>query len=436
MPLDKNRVDPGDSGGSGEVSSCYGFAPAFFNLCETTRMLHIALELRRRGEEVVFFSHGGHFEHLVEERGLPVVQIEPRLSEQLIEHMLQIARFEKLGNFLTVDQIRSHVTAEVSAYRQHRLRALVTGFNFTSSISARVVGVPLVWFVQAPSVTEYYTQRLAAFPDALLYPPLRVLPRRFLDWLTNVGATRIGIGMGPFNKVAGEYGVAPFATFLFLLRGDLTLIGDLLELTRLRPTEQLPPECFVGPILSAVSETIDPAVADHIDTGRRAGRRPVFLAMGSSGNPELFSSIVGYLDTRHDLQPVVAYTNIVTEEQLPEVSDRVLLRRLVLAEEVARRVDLAIIHGGHGTTYTQAYSGTPFIGIPMQAEQQYNLDALVQLGCGLVVPRKRFREADLGEAIDTIFANYDHYKENAMALRERLPESRAVEESANLILSL
>ena len=112
------------------------------------------------------------------------------------------------------------------------------------------------------------------------------------------------------------------------------------------------------------------------------------------------------------------------------------MRRLVLAEEVARRVDVAIIHGGHGTTYTQAYSGTPFIGIPMQAEQEYNLDALVQLGCGLVVHRRRFREAHLGEAIDTIFANYDHYKENAMTLRKRLPESHAVDESANLILSL
>lgn len=158
--------------------------------------------------------------------------------------------------------------------------------------------------------------------------------------------------------------------------------------------------------------------------------------MGSSGNPKLFSSIVRYLDTRHDLQPVVAYTNIVTEEQLPDVSGRVLQRRLVLAEEVARRVDIAIIHGGHGTTYTQAYSGTPFIGIPMQMEQQYNLDALAQLGCGLVTPRRRYREVHLGEAIDVIFSDYDHYKENAMALRERLPESRAVEESANLILSL
>ncbi len=134
------------------------------------------MELRRRGQEVVFFSHGGHFEHLVEKRGLPIVEIEPRHSEQLIEHMLQIARLEKWGNFLTVDQIRTHVTAEVSAYRQRRLRALVTGFNFTSSISARAVGVPLVWFVQAPSVTEYYIQRLAAFHRCLSLPPAQSVP--------------------------------------------------------------------------------------------------------------------------------------------------------------------------------------------------------------------------------------------------------------------
>ena len=56
----------------------FGFAPAFFNLAETTRMLHIAQEVQRRGGEVVFFSHGGEFEHLVRDQGLPIVPVEPR----------------------------------------------------------------------------------------------------------------------------------------------------------------------------------------------------------------------------------------------------------------------------------------------------------------------------------------------------------------------
>lgn len=59
-------------------SNLFGFAPAFFNLSETTRLLHIAQEVRRRGGEVVFFSHGGQFEHLVQDQSLPIVPVEPR----------------------------------------------------------------------------------------------------------------------------------------------------------------------------------------------------------------------------------------------------------------------------------------------------------------------------------------------------------------------
>ena len=77
-----------------------------------------------------------------------------------------------------MDQIREHVASEVPAYQERSLRALVTGFNFTSSISARAAGVPLVWFVQAPSTLEYYEQGLASLP-----PPLNLIPRRLLDSL-------------------------------------------------------------------------------------------------------------------------------------------------------------------------------------------------------------------------------------------------------------
>ena len=75
---------------------------------------------------------------------------------------------------------------------------------------------------------------------------------------------------------------------------------------------------------------------------------------GGSGQPELFASLIRTLDGRSDLQPVVAHTRILTPDQPPPVGDHVLLRRLVLAEEVVRRVVLSIIHGGHGTVYTQA----------------------------------------------------------------------------------
>ena len=413
----------------------FGFAPAFFNLAETTRMLHIAQEVQRRGGEVVFFSHGGEFEHLVRDQGLPIVPVEPRHSRELYQHQMQVNRFEKREGFLTLDQIRAHVASEVPAYQERPLRALTTGFNFTSSISAPAAGVPLVWFVQAPSTLEFFEQGLGRLPDMFYHPLLDLIPRRLLNWLLNAAA-RLPIMVGSFNRVAREYSVPRFPNLFSVLRGELTLVGDHLEFTPLKPTERLPRENFVGPILPAVRGQIQPEVAAHIEAGRSGGRRPVFFAMGTSGQPDRFLSIIRYLDRRRDLQPVVAYTNIITPEQLPAVGDHIMLRQLVLAEEVARRVDLSIIHGGHSTMYTQAYSGTPFVGIPMQSEQQHNLEALARRGCGIWISHRRYREEHLNDAVERIFDSYEQYKQAAVALRDSLPPPRGAERSADLIMRL
>jgi len=417
-------------------SNLYGFFPAFFNLSETTRLLHIAREVRNRGGEVVFFSHSEQFEHLVRDQRFTIVPVEPRYSNEFVQHALKVSRFETRKEMLTLDQIRQHVATEIAAYQERPLKALVTGFNFTSSISVRALGIPLVWFVQAPSVKEYYEQHLAVFPDMFSYSLLRVIPRSFLNWLVNVVALKANVNTKSFNQVAGENGVPNFPNTLSLLRGDLTLIGDLPEITPLKPTIDLPRESFVGPILSAVKKKIDAKISAHIEKGKSSGKRTVYFAMGSSGEPELFLSIINYLNGRNDLQSVVAYTSILSPRQLPKVGKHVLLERLVLAEEVTQRVDLAIIHGGHGTVYTQAYSGTPFVGIPMQSEQQDNLESLVRHGCGVWISYRHYRELDLQVAVNQIFTNYDQYEQSAVALRDRLPVPQGAKRSADLIMAL
>ena len=47
-----------------------GFFPAFFNLSETGRMIHIAKAAARRDAEPLFFSHGGQFESLARDAGI------------------------------------------------------------------------------------------------------------------------------------------------------------------------------------------------------------------------------------------------------------------------------------------------------------------------------------------------------------------------------
>jgi hypothetical protein len=67
------------------------FAPAAFNLAETTRMIEIAKgiaahEAASKLFEIRFISDGGDFERLIEGQGFPLQRMEPRLTKEKIEH--------------------------------------------------------------------------------------------------------------------------------------------------------------------------------------------------------------------------------------------------------------------------------------------------------------------------------------------------------------
>jgi hypothetical protein len=87
-----------------------------------------------------------------------------------------------------------------------------------------------------------------------------------------------------------------------------------------------------------------------------------------------------------------------------EQARHVLLRKLLPAEQVNRAVDRAVLHAGQGTVYTAAYAGRPVIGIPMQFEQQYNIDMLVRHGSAIRLSKNQFHDHDLQAAIDTCSA--------------------------------
>jgi UDP:flavonoid glycosyltransferase YjiC (YdhE family) len=61
------------------------------------------------------------------------------------------------------------------------------------------------------------------------------------------------------------------------------------------------------------------------------------------------------------------------------------------------------------------------IGIPMQFEQQYNIDMLVREGTAIRLSKNLFRERDLISAIDTILSRYEYFRSRAEALADRLP---------------
>ena len=161
----------------------------------------------------------------------------------------------------------------------------------------------------------------------------------------------------------------------------------------------------------------------------------IYFAMGSSGNKELYLRILSTL-ARTNYNVIAAYTNILNEDELPSVEDNILIKKHIPAEAVNKRVDLAILHGGQGTIYTAAYSGKPMVGIPMQFEQQYNIDILVRNGSAIRISKRFFSEKELLNAIESVLNNYSKYKMKASELASRLPVVDGAQKGAERIKSI
>jgi hypothetical protein len=54
-----------------------------------------------------------------------------------------------LGYFFSVEEVEKQVRNELALFEDVGPIVVVTGFNFSNSISCRVAGVPLVWLTQS-----------------------------------------------------------------------------------------------------------------------------------------------------------------------------------------------------------------------------------------------------------------------------------------------
>jgi UDP:flavonoid glycosyltransferase YjiC (YdhE family) len=393
-----------------------GFFPAFANLAESTRLVRIAGQYRALGGRLVLFSHGGEYEELAEKADLPVHRVEPIYTREQFDELMRYDRMEKFGDPFPVPWLIEHVCNESRAYKQHGVSLVVTGFNLPCSLSARKAGVPLVWILAGTAFPAYFEAGLATLPDNFDNVVTRLLPERLTRWLTSRIALRVKTGTRAFNTVARRFGLPRFPNVLSLWTGEYTLISDLPEALDMPPQYDYPKADYIGPLLANLDMPLSPEIEAHL---RRPGRH-IYFSMGSSGEKGLYLRVLRALGrTGHNV--VSPYTTILNAEEIPRLGDHVLLRKLVPGERINRMVDLAVLHGGQGTVYTAAYAGRPVIGIPMQVEQQYNIDMLVRNGSAIRIAKTRFREKQLIAAIDTILGDYERFRGRAEALAKRLP---------------
>jgi UDP:flavonoid glycosyltransferase YjiC (YdhE family) len=366
-------------------------------LSETSRMLEIHRALQDRGASVRLATHGGTHEGLLGEEGVDFVRIEPGLTSARCSALVQSG--PGLGppdqSMWTDDELLAHAEGEAAFFRDHDVSVVVTGFALTTLLSTRLAGVHLVTEHAGSFVPPLAERGLLPLPTGPTLPaPLRDLPPDVARRAYNNGFGSRALYTAGFNRVAARLGVEPVPSLPALLLGDLTLVTDLPEVVGVsademeawrpasgspyRPSTRL---AYAGPIHAH----LDIPVPARTEALLRRPSPTVYVAMTSTP-PDLVRAVVADLVSAGDWSVLVAGTvhDLADLESL--APGRVVVEGVLPSHLVLPRVSAAVLTGGQGSVQAALSSGTPFVGIPLHAEQDLNVHLASQLGAAVLRP--------------------------------------------------
>ncbi|MGC2032310.1 MAG: nucleotide disphospho-sugar-binding domain-containing protein [Steroidobacteraceae bacterium] len=382
------------------------FAPAAFNLAETTRMIEIAKgilahETASKMFEIHFISDGGDFERLIEEEGFALHRMQPRLTAEKIEHIARVDKGERFAPAFSPKEMIQRVENEVAYLKSLGPTAVLTGSYLTIPITCRILGLPLVWVIQSTWMEPFFATGAGMTDNVrprLLKRIADMLVLAFINFWIRRGF------LNPVNKAAKHFGIQGYKSIFDFWHGDVTLVAEPAEFSGVT----LPPGYFyTGPLIARQ----DFPIPDVVKTVPR-DMPLIYFAMGSSGTPEIVAKILGSFEGKpyrviapiqfllERLEGVIIPANVIVTDWLP-------------ALEVNKMADLSLIHGGIGTVMTAAYAGKPVVGVGMQMEQVANLACLVRKGFAIRVAKSKDPSRKVQEAI-------------GLLLRDANAKSRAV----------
>ena len=370
------------------------FCPVTFNLAETTRMIQVARALDPR-HDAVFLGYEPDFADLIRDAGFDYRACRPSWSREERDQALAFDQGRAIRSPFTTELVSARVAVERHLVRETGAKAMVTGSNLTSFISARAEGIPLFYpvpyaltdaqvsaavhmgFVSGKGAIARVADRVATAVFRWIYTTAPLAPRAF-------------------TRVAKANGVPPLRTVGSLLTADRNLLTEMpweLEGIDL-------PDGFerVGPIFAHINAPI-PAVVEEL---AREDTPLVYLALGSSADRRLALTLARALGTlpvnvvapiRHYLRP---------DDTVPE---NIHVTDLLPAHRLGGLVDAAVIHGGQGTVQTACATGVPFVGMGLQPEQTWHVRSCASRGNAIALSPKDAGKPAFLDAVRHVLAD-------------------------------
>ena len=400
-------------------------AVAGYNLAETGRHIEIARACKNQFN-VLFISYGGKYESLIEEEGFPLKKMEPRLTEEQLQHVRKALSGETLNTvgYFTAKQMEPRIESELALFKETAPVCVLTGWCQSAMISARVGRIPFVNVLHSTSITEYYQAGLQTWPDRTNFAFLRWFSseERLNRWVSHL-VLKMKLPAKPFNALARKYGLGEFKNFIEVLEGDYTLLADIPEwvnLPKIRFNLR-----FIGPLPFKSKGEIPQEVSEM-----PKDEPIIYFAMGSSGKPEIIAHLIkGFSGKPYR---VIAPVKTHIEPFHIDIPPNVLVTDFVPAHKVNPLADISVIHGGQNTVMQACLSGTPIVGVGMHPEQQANLDACVRKGFAIRISKRKITPSAILAAIDRLL-NDEKAKQEVVKFQKQLEKWDAPKNAAKFL---
>lgn len=355
------------------------FAPAVFNLAETTRMIEVAKQMQGN-HHCEFFGFSETFASLITESGFTYHLLTPTLTEKQEEQIIKLDQLRSINHPFTKEMVAARILSEQKLIDKLAPQIIVTGSNVTIFLSARSKQIPLVNVKPYAMSDPFFRSDSAFIPSSLrFFGPLR----KPLWYWTRKQLVKSRWMPRAFKHAAQTEKLFMPETSLRMMDADLNLITTPdLFLTK----EQLPENYqIVGPIFAKLGSSLPDEVLTFIQQKRRERKRIVYFAMGSSGNPRMVRKILAFLQNRPELAIIAPVTHLLKEKH--NDSENLFLTKYLPSHLLHERIDFSFIYGGEGTVQTACASGKLFIGIGMHYEQCCNIQYCVAYGNAIALTK-------------------------------------------------
>jgi UDP:flavonoid glycosyltransferase YjiC (YdhE family) len=412
-------------------------------LSETSRILAIYRALVARGADACIATHGGPYTRVLDREGVPYTVIGTGWSDERARTF--VASIPGIGDPRTKiypeEELRTLIAEEVRLFRERDASCVVTGFALTTLLSSRVAGIPLVTDHAGSWVPPVSERKMLPAPMRSTLPLGQFFPESLSRWLANVMPARVGLWCGPFNRVAAELGVERVPSFAALLLGDLTLVTDCPEVLgipqaeleawrpdprRYRPATRLR---YTGPLFAELAMPVPERVEEFLSVSR--AKRPLAYVAMTSTPADLIRGVVGAVRAAGARVLVAA-----TIHALPDLEgDDVMVEPLLPSHKVMPRCDVAVIAGGQGSVQTAMASGVPFVGVPLQPEQDFNIVEMERHGAARRISQEDAVGAHMTSLVREICAD-DGFSRAAKGIQAIYAKADGPGAAADAILEL